>query len=166
MSPSHYWYGVDPGLASVLRADRWSPWCSSCAAPSYLVRLLALGQAGCPLGQHPAPRSGTVILHVLAQWRLISGDFWPGLMHAIIFWGFVVLTLGTIEFFGRGVHEGFVAAVPVRRPPYLVAQDLLSVVVIAAVGYALFRRLVTRPRRLTLSTEGLADPPADPRASW
>ena len=33
------------------------------------------------------------------------GDFWPGLMHATIFWGFMILTAGTIEFFGKGVTE-------------------------------------------------------------
>ena len=43
-------------------------------------------------------------------------------MHATIFWGFVILTLGTIEFFGKGVTESFflplhVGHRPVPGPP-------------------------------------------------
>jgi Fe-S oxidoreductase len=91
----------------------------------------------------------------VGQARLIGGDFWPGLMHATIFWGFIILTLGTIEFFGKGVHESFVLPFLSNTPGYLIVEDLFSVAVIAAVAYAAFRRLVTKPRRLTLSREGL-----------
>ena len=76
-------------------------------------------------------------------------------MHATIFWGFVILTLGTIEFFGKGVIEGFSLPLLSDAAPYLIAEDAFSVLVIVAVGYAMFRRLVTRPRRLNLSTEAL-----------
>src|SRR5258706_12734996 len=76
-------------------------------------------------------------------------------MHAIIFWGFVVLTLGTVEFFGRGVTESFFLPLLSETPHYLVLQDLFSTLVILAVGYALFRRLVTKPKRLNFSTEAL-----------
>ncbi len=100
-------------------------------------------------------RVGKVLVYVVGQARLIGGDFWPGLMHATIFWGFIVLTLGTIEFFGKGVVESFALPFLSNTAPYLILEDLFSVAVIAAVGYAAFRRLVTRPRRLTLSPEGL-----------
>ena len=47
-----------------------------------------------PRWDHVPARVGRVIVYVFAQARLLANDFWPGLMHAIIFWGFVVLTLG------------------------------------------------------------------------
>jgi Fe-S oxidoreductase len=153
MSPSHQWYGILPGwlpfytlivLALVLFVRR----------ALYLARLLLTGKPAMRWDHLPA-RVGKVLVYVFGQLRLISGDFPPGLMHATIFWGFIVLTLGTIEFFGKGVYEGFELPFLSGTPGYLVLQDVFSLAVIAAVGYAAFRRLVTKPKRLTLSTEGL-----------
>jgi Fe-S oxidoreductase len=104
---------------------------------------------------HVPARIGSVIVNVLGQARLLRGDFWPGLMHATIFWGFCVLTLGTIEFFGKGVTEAFYLPLLSNSPAYLILQDAFSLGVIAAIVYAMFRRLVTKPRRLTMSTEAL-----------
>ena len=120
----------------------------------FLLRLLLTGKPMPRRDQVPA-RVGRVIVYVFAQARLLANDFWPGLMHAIIFWGFVVLTVGTIEFFGRGVTESFFLPLLSDTPGYLVLQDLFSALVIVAVAYALVRRLVTRPKRLNLSTEAL-----------
>jgi Fe-S oxidoreductase len=153
MSPSHHWYGVVPGfvlfyaliaVALVLFVRRVSA----------LVRLMLKGQPAVRWDHIPA-RVGKVIVFVLGQARLIGGDFRPGLMHATIFWGFIVLTLGTIEFFGKGVTERFALPFLSDTPLYLVMEDVFSVAVIAALAYAAFRRLVVKPRRLTLSPEGL-----------
>ena len=153
MSPSHHWYGIIPGwlifyamiaVALVLFGRR----------VAVLVQLLSKGKAAARWDHLPV-RVGKVIVYVFGQARLLGGDFWPGLMHATIFWGFVVLTLGTIEFFGKGVTESFFLPFLSDTAGYLVLQDLFSVFVIAALAYAAFRRLVTRPRRLTLSAEGL-----------
>ena len=153
MSPSHQWYGVMPG---------WLPFYALIAVAlvlfarrvSVLVRLMLKGKADTRWDRVPA-RLAKVIVFVVGQARLIGGDFWPGLMHATIFWGFIILTLGTLEFFGKGVTESFSLPLLSSTPAYLVLEDLFSVAVIAAVGYAAFRRLVTKPRRLTLSPEGL-----------
>ncbi|HET7875005.1 MAG TPA: (Fe-S)-binding protein [Methylomirabilota bacterium] len=153
MSPSHLWYGVIPGwlpfyaligVAIVLFAYR----------VIFLVRVMLTGKPAARWDQVPT-RLGHVLVFVLGQARLLRGDFWPGLMHATIFWGFMILTLGTLEFFGKGVTERFSLPLLSDTPAYLVLQDAFSLAVIAALGYAAFRRLVTRPHRLTLSTEGL-----------
>ena len=151
MLPSHQWYGPVPGgllfyalivaaLAIFVRRGL------------YLLRLLLTGKPMARRDRIPA-RVGRVIVYVFGQARLLANDFWPGLMHATIFWGFVILTLGTVEFFGRGVTESFSLPLLSETAPYLILEDLFSVLVIVAVGYAMFRRLVTRPRRLNLSTE-------------
>jgi Fe-S oxidoreductase len=153
MLPSHHWYGIVPGwlifaamvaVAVVLFARR----------VTFLVRLLLKGKPAARWDHLPA-RVGKVLVYVIGQARLIGGDFWPGLMHATIFWGFIILTLGTVEFFGKGVTESFFLPFMSDTGGFLVLQDLFSVLVIAAVSYAAFRRIVTRPRRLTLSAEGL-----------
>ncbi len=124
MLPSHTWYGVIPGwlifyamiaVAGALFTRR--AW--------FLLRLLRKGKA-MPRWDHVPTRVGRVIVYVFAQARLLANDFWPGLMHAIIFWGFVVLTLGTVEFFGRGVTEAFFLPLLSETPHYLILQDLLQ----------------------------------------
>ncbi|HTI56226.1 MAG TPA: (Fe-S)-binding protein [Verrucomicrobiae bacterium] len=151
MLPSHQWYGFVPGsllfyaliaAAAVLFGRR----------AAYLLRLLMKGKPMARWDRVPA-RVGRVIVYVFGQARLLANDFWPGLMHATIFWGFVVLTLGTVEFFGKGVTESFSLPFMSDTASYLILEDVFSVLVIVAVGYAMFRRLVTRPRRLNLSTE-------------
>src|SRR5258707_3442609 len=145
MLPSHPWYGVVPGwlifAAMIVAAGglfRRRAW--------FLLRLLLKGKP-MPRWDHVPARVGRVIVYVFGQARLLANDFWPGLMHAIIFWGFVVLTLGTVEFFGRGVTESFFLPRMSDTAPYLILEDGFSVLVILAVGYAMFRRLGTPPPR-------------------
>jgi len=153
MSPSHEWYGIIPG---------WLPFYLLIAVAvalfayraAFLVRLMLKGKPTARWDRVPARLLG-VIVNVLGQGRLIRGDFWPGLMHATIFWGFIILTLGSIEFFGKGVTEAFYLPFLSSNPAYLIMEDVFSLAVIAAIAYAAFRRLVTKPRRLNLSAEGL-----------
>ena len=154
MSPPHVWYGgVLPGaiffyglivVALALFARR----------VVYLAQLVFKARPVQRLDHLPR-RIRNVIVFVLAQLRLIGGDFWPGLMHATIFWGFMVLTLGSIEFLGKGVIESFELPFLSNTPGYLILEDVFSVAVIVALAYAAFRRVVTKPARLTLSAEGL-----------
>jgi len=153
MSPSHEWYGVIPG---------WLPFYLLIAVAvalfvhraAFLVRLMLKGKPAARWDRVPARLLG-VIVNVLGQARLIRGDFWPGLMHATIFWGFIILTVGSIEFFGKGITEAFYLPLLSSNPAYLIMEDVFSLAVIAAIAYAAFRRLVTKPRRLELSAEGL-----------
>src|SRR5216684_8356267 len=153
MSPSHQWYGVIPGwllfyaliiVALVLFGLR----------VAYLSRLMLQGKPAARWDNIPAGLRA-VLVFVVGQLRLLRGDFWPGLMHATIFWGFCILTLGTIEFFGKGITESFYLPLLSNSPVYLILQDSFSLGVIAAIAYAAYRRIVNKPRRLTLSTEGL-----------
>jgi Fe-S oxidoreductase len=153
MSPTQQWYGPIPG---------WLPYSLVIAVALVLFfrrayDLFRLLQTAKPVTRWDriGERLNGVLVYVLGQKRLITGDLWPGLMHATIFWGFIVLTVGTLEFFGKGFAEPFVLPLVSGHPYFLVMQDLLSLGVILAVGYAAFRRLVTKPKRLTLSAGGL-----------
>ncbi len=44
--------------------------------------------------------------HVILQARLINGDPVAGLMHALIFWGFLAVMLNTVQFFISGFILG------------------------------------------------------------
>ena len=83
--------------------------------------------------------------------RKIFRDSVAGPMHAAIFWGFGVLTVGTVEMLVAGVAPGFSFAPwlpPALYRFYLLSQDLWGVLVLGAVSFALFRRLTRRVPRL------------------
>lgn len=81
-----------------------------------------------------------------------------GWMHAVIFWGFLILLVRAGEFFFIGLFPNIASHFSVTAPlvlPYLWIKDGVVFMVTLAVLYALYRRLVIRPNRLTLSIEGL-----------
>ena len=104
----------------------------------------------------PAARFGAFFRYAILQVRMFV-DPTAGILHAVIFWGFVILTIGTIDriFFGvvHLVTSEILDGWPWRL--ILLAQNIVAVGVLAAVGIAIFRRVVIRPRRVTLSRDGL-----------
>lgn len=83
--------------------------------------------------------------------KKIFRDSVAGPMHAAIFWGFCVLAAGTIEFLINGVFPSF--SYDAYLPDWLyrfytVNQDVWGMLVLLAVGMALFRRITRRVKRL------------------
>ena len=79
-----------------------------------------------------------------------------GWMHALIFWGFLILLFRAAEFFFIGFFPTF--AFPVNNlvySAYIYTKDITVFLVTIAILFALYRRLVIKPERLTLSGEGL-----------
>jgi nitrate reductase gamma subunit len=78
-----------------------------------------------------------------------------GWMHALIFWGFLVLLFRASWFFQRGFftesHEDNIFFIT-----YLLMKDCFVLAISLAVIYALIRRLILKPKRLTLSFEGIS----------
>ena len=98
----------------------------------------------------PLARLRNVLTIAIAQ-RKILRDPVAGPMHAFIFWGFVVLTVGTIEVLIEGVWSPFSYALLLPESlyaMYTLSQDAFAVLVLGAVGFAFWRRLVLHPRRL------------------
>jgi Fe-S oxidoreductase len=99
---------------------------------------------------HPLTRLKNVLEIGIAQKKILR-DPVAGPMHALIFWGFMVLTAGTVEILIEGVIPGFsyLLVLPdALYRGYSASQDVFAVLVIAAVGFALYRRLVVHPKRL------------------
>jgi Fe-S oxidoreductase/nitrate reductase gamma subunit len=72
-----------------------------------------------------------------------------GLMHAVIFWGFLVLITAVLEAFIQGFYSGFsLTFLGSFSKVFFFSQDLFGVLVILSVIYALFRRYILRPKRL------------------
>jgi nitrate reductase gamma subunit len=99
---------------------------------------------------HPLTRIRNLFEVGIAQKKILR-DPVAGPMHALIFWGFMVLTAGTVEILIAGVVPSFSYA---RFLPgllytgYSASQDVFAALVILAVGFALYRRIVLHPKRL------------------
>jgi Fe-S oxidoreductase len=98
---------------------------------------------------HIPARIMTTIANVLGQKAVLRKKV-AGIMHATIFWGFLVITTGTLEqfvttlyqpanfqFIGHSAYFGLVFM-----------QDLFTFLVLLAVGYACYRRFLVRPEAL------------------
>ena len=114
-----------------------------------LVSYLRVGYAE-DRTDHPFVRLRNVLEIGIAQ-KKIFRDPVAGPMHALIFWGFMVLTAGTVEILIAGVVRGFSYEWMLPRVlfrAYAASQDVFALLVIGAVGFAMYRRLVLHPRRL------------------
>lgn len=98
----------------------------------------------------PFVRIANVLKIGIAQSKIFR-DPVAGAMHATIFWGFMVLTAGTLEILISGVFSGFSYALILPKPIYMLyslSQDGFALLVLGAIGFALFRREVLKPKRL------------------
>ncbi|HEX8939910.1 MAG TPA: (Fe-S)-binding protein [Candidatus Limnocylindrales bacterium] len=119
------------------------------------LRLFALARPSRPFATVPL-RVGGLLVYVFGQSKMFK-DLRAGLMHAGIFWGFVLLTIGTADIVTGGLVQAVVGW-PFGGALWAALtalQNVVAVVVLAAIGYALWRRLVTRPARLTYSRDAL-----------
>ncbi|MEX1102653.1 MAG: (Fe-S)-binding protein, partial [Dehalococcoidia bacterium] len=97
-----------------------------------------------------------LIRYAFLQTKMFK-DAQAGLMHAGIFWGFVLLTIGTANVVTGGIIEG-ILSVPFDGLLWTLVsamQNVVAVIVLLSIGWAFFRRLVTKPRRLTLNRDAL-----------
>ncbi len=114
-----------------------------------LIQYLRIGRREGRL-DHPWRRGWNVLRIAIAQEKILR-DPVAGPMHAGIFWGFLVLTAGTAELIVQGIAPGFSYERFLPHPVYLLysaSQDVFAMLVLAAVAFAFFRRLVLHPKRL------------------
>ncbi|MGE5101522.1 MAG: (Fe-S)-binding protein, partial [Deltaproteobacteria bacterium] len=114
-----------------------------------LVRYMRLGHAENRTNE-PLTRLKNLLTIGIGQTKIFRDPI-AGAMHATIFWGFMVLTAGTVEILVQGVFTGFSYSLFLPRPIfqlYALSQDVFAVLVLGAIAFAFYRRLVLHPRRL------------------
>lgn len=79
-------------------------------------------------------------------------DKTAGIMHALIFWGFIIVSIGTIETLISGVFPAFdfslILGNGIVYKYFLLTQDLGNFAVAAAIAFAMIRRKFMAPKRL------------------
>jgi len=131
------------GGATALTALRWRK----------LLELMLSAQRKDPRWDHLGARTKGFFVYVLGQGRLLR---WPyaGVMHVLIFWGFLVLLTAIAQGVVEGLWQGFNFADLPFAGALAFLQDLFSSLVVVGVLMALFNRLVVKPIRFRGSHGG------------
>jgi Fe-S oxidoreductase len=125
-----------------------------------MARHLRIFAAARATGPSPLDRLGTrtvsVLRYAFLQTKMFK-DPRAGLMHFAIFWGFVLLTVGTANVVTGGLIQA-ILTIPFDGVVWAVVlgmQNVVAVITIAAVLWAFERRLISRPARLELNNDAL-----------
>ncbi len=102
----------------------------------------------------PLARLHAVLVNGLLQSRMVAREWKPGVMHAVIFLGFMTLLARKVQLLAIGYDEAFVYP-GWAGGLFAALKDGVEIAVLAAVGYALWRRLVRKPARLERNREAL-----------
>jgi Fe-S oxidoreductase len=103
---------------------------------------------------HPLARLRAVLVNGFLQSRMVRREWKPGLMHAVIFLGFVTLLARKVELLVIGFEARFVYP-GLAGGAFATLKDVIELAVLAAVAYALWRRLARKPLRLERNREAL-----------
>ncbi|HZC33883.1 MAG TPA: (Fe-S)-binding protein [Candidatus Bathyarchaeia archaeon] len=127
-----------------------------------MARHLRVFEATTPAAVQPAPfgqigrRLVGLVEYAFVQTKMFK-DPRAGLMHAGIFWGFILLTIGTANIVTGGLIQTVLAA-PFDGAIWAAIsamQNIVAVIVIVSILWAFERRLISRPRRLTYNRDAL-----------
>jgi len=110
-----------------------------------LRRFVLLGQPVNRFDDVPK-RIGNEVTVVLGQRKLLQ-RFGPGIMHAFIFWGFLILLTTIAEAFGEVFQNTFALPLIGRTGWLGLIQDVFSALVLNGILMALYFRKIQRPDR-------------------
>ncbi len=119
---------------------------------SLLYRLLRLGRNE-DRSDQPARRLRDEIVIYLGQSKLLKRPYYVrGIGHALIFWGFLVITYGSADLLIAGL---FGRHLPFTETGlYAWTLDIFAVAVLASVVVAVVRRAFMKPPRMHIAPEG------------
>ncbi|HOV98812.1 MAG TPA: heterodisulfide reductase-related iron-sulfur binding cluster [Bacteroidota bacterium] len=121
-----------------------------------LIRYLKIGKPENRFDAIPR-RIGMMLKIAFAQLKVFREPI-PGIMHAFIFWGFLVLLTAILEAILEGLIPGLnLASLGTVYSVIAFFQELFAILVIIGVGIALYRRIILKPKRLDRSRHAQID---------
>jgi len=103
---------------------------------------------------HITERLKNLVVIALGQKRLVGRkkEWAAGFMHAMIFWGFCILLIRSLNLYGEGFVKGFQLPFfgdgSILGYLYIAVKDFMEGIVLLMVIYAFYRRLIVKPARL------------------
>ncbi len=92
-------------------------------------------------------RARNTLVYAFGQYKFFRDGGMAGVLHIVVFWGFITLGLQVVTMFSRGWFPGF--EIPsLIAGPYSLAKDLFQLAVLCAVGVLFYRWLILKPQRL------------------
>ena len=102
-------------------------------------------------------RLAQVVRVAFGQTKLLREPL-AGILHVVIFWGFVILLAAIAESIGEGLFPGFsFSFLGPLYPPLLFLEDLVGALVLITVTVSLLRRVVAPPERLRVEGHAKRD---------
>jgi Fe-S oxidoreductase len=102
-------------------------------------------------------RVDAVLVFMFGQKKMFK-EFIPGAMHALIFWGFLVLLIRSMNLiiaaFTSHWHFDMLGFWDPLSIAYAYAKDISEAVVAIMILFAFFRRIVLKPWRMTINADG------------
>ncbi len=102
----------------------------------------------------PAARFGDVLLYFLFQ-RSVAREM-ASRHHLLIFWGFLIICVGTLELIIKGLYPPFTYTMVMGYTldsMFKTILDLTNAVVLMVMGWSLFRRVVLKPKLIHMSLD-------------
>ncbi len=93
-----------------------------------------------------APRAWGVVVNVLGHARLLRKPY-AGVMHLMLFSGFLFLLTAVVQVFGDGISPLFSLAAIGGTSWIALGQDIFAVLLLVGVAMAVFQRAVRKPAR-------------------
>lgn len=100
-----------------------------------------------------APRAWGLVVNVLGHARLLRKPY-AGLLHMMMFFGFLFLLTAVLQIFGEGISPLFALEEIGGETWIALGQDIFAILVLIAVAMAAFQRLVLVPARFVGSNKG------------
>ncbi|MEK6207618.1 MAG: heterodisulfide reductase-related iron-sulfur binding cluster [Chloroflexota bacterium] len=102
---------------------------------------------------HPWRRLRDELVVYLGQRKLLKRPYYVrGLAHAFIFWGFIVITIGTVDLLVSGILGFHVPGTGSGLFAWTI--DIFAILVLASIAIALVRRLFFPPPRMHVALDG------------
>ena len=109
------------------------------------VAIIQKGTGSLPFDRIPE-RLIRVFREVFLHEKVIRERPFPGLMHALVFWGFLVFGLVTIDHFAIGFYKPILSEATHHNYSFIVIP--FSILVIFGIVSLAYRRFITKPKAL------------------
>ena len=109
------------------------------------LAIVLKGTGSLPFDRFPE-RLLRVFREVMLHEKVIRERPWPGIMHALVFWGFLVFGVITLDHFFIGFYKPLLSESAHKAYSYVVIP--FSILVIFGILSLSYRRFITRPKAL------------------
>lgn len=92
-------------------------------------------------------RINLMLDNVIFHKKLLK-DKKSGVMHVVMFYGFITLQFGAIELVIKGLSKGYELPFGSAHKYFSIMQEITTFLILAAVGYAFYRRYIEKLKRL------------------